>query len=230
VSGSASYVVHVNIMNTTLIYCYDAYCGWCYGFSEVMKKINSAYKNRLQFEVLSGGMILPEEPLPIAVTAKYILEAYKRVEELTGIKFGEDYLWHIQHPDQSDWFPNSEKPAIALCIFKEYFPDLQVSFASDMQYALHFEGRDLTDNESYRLLLGKYNIPAEEFYEKLDEEEYKEEAYYEFALCKQLNVAGFPAVFLQLSETKFYQVVQGYTSFESIDERIKNVLKENKPE
>jgi putative protein-disulfide isomerase len=215
-------------MNTTLIYCYDAYCGWCYGFSEVMKKINSAYKNRLQFEVLSGGMILPEEPVPIAATAKYILGAYKRVEELTGIKFGNDYLWHIQHPDQSDWFPNSEKPAISLCIFKEYFPDLQVSFASDMQYALHFEGRDLTDNESYRLLLEKYNIPPEEFYEKLDEEEYKEEAYYEFASCKQLNVTGFPAVFLQLSETKFCQLVQGYTPFESIDERIKNVLKEIK--
>ncbi len=96
-----------------------------------------------------------------------------------------------------------------------------------MQYALHFEGRDLTDNESYRLLLEKYNIPAEEFYEKLDETEYKEEAYYEFALCKQLNVTGFPAVFLQLSETKFYQVAQGYTPFENIDERIRNVLKEN---
>lgn len=217
-------------MNTTLIYCYDAYCGWCYGFSEVMKKINSAYKNKLQFEVLSGGMILPEEPVPIATTAKYILEAYKRVEELTGVKFGGDYLWHIQHPDQSDWFPNSEKPAIAMCVFKEYFPDLQVSFASDLQYALHFEGRDLTDNESYRLLLGKYNISAEEFYEKLDDEEYKEQAYYEFALCKQLNVTGFPAVFLQLSETKFYQVAQGYTPFDSIDERIKNVMMQNKLE
>ena len=67
-------------MDTTLIYCYDAYCGWCYGFSEVMKKINSAYKNKLEFEVLSGGMILPEDPVPISATAKYILGAYKRVE------------------------------------------------------------------------------------------------------------------------------------------------------
>ena len=217
-------------MGTTLIYCYDAYCGWCYGFSEVMKKINSAYKNKLQFEVLSGGMIVPEEPVPIAATAKYILESYKRVEELTGIKFGEDYLWHIRHPEQSDWFPNSEKPSIALCIFKEYFPELQVSFASDLQYALHFEGRDLTDNESYRLLLEKYNIPSAEFYEKLDAEEYKELAHYEFALCRQLNVTGFPAVFLQLSETKFYQVAQGYTPFESMNDRIENVLLENKRE
>lgn len=213
-------------MNATLIYCYDAYCGWCYGFSEVIKKIHSEYKNKMEFEVLSGGMVLPEEPVPIGNTAKYIEQGYKRVEELTGAKFGEDYLWHIKHPDQSDWFPNSEKPAIALCIFKEYFPNQQVSFAADLQYTLHFEGRDLTDDEAYTQLLEKYNLPAEDFFEKLHDEVYKEQAYYEFALCKQLKVSGFPAVYLQVSDTKFYQLAQGYTSFESLDERIKNVLKE----
>jgi putative protein-disulfide isomerase len=212
---------------TTLIYCYDAYCGWCYGFSEVIKKINSEYKNKLNFEVLSGGMILPEEPVAISATAKYIESAYKRVEETTGIKFGEDYLWHIKHPEASDWFPNSEKPAIALCVFKDYYPDKQISFAGDLQYALHFEGRDLTDDEAYRLLLDKYNIPAEEFYEKLEDEEYKERAYYEFDFCTQLNVTGFPAVFLQLTDNKFYKIAEGYTDYETLKERIGRAMQEN---
>ena len=211
-------------MKKTLIYCYDAYCGWCYGFSEVIKKIHSEYKNTLDFEVLSGGMILPEEPVAIGATAKYIESAYPRVEEITGAKFGEDYLWHIKHPDASDWFPNSEKPAIALCVFKDYYPDQQVSFAADLQYAHHFEGRDLTDDEAYRLLLYKYNIPAEEFYEKLDDEEYKDQAHHEFALCKQLKVTGFPAVFLQTSETKFFMIAQGYTDFDTLNKRLKNLL------
>ena len=213
-------------MEPTLIYCYDAYCGWCYGFSEVMKKINSAYKNRLEIEVLSGGMILPEEPIHISATAGYISKAYKNTEELTGVKFGEDYLWHINHPDISDWYPNSEKPAIALCIFKEYFPDQQVNFAADLQYALHFEGRDLTDNEAYRNILLKYNLPAEEFYGMLTEEEYKEKAYYEFALCKQLNVTGFPAVLLQTSEIKFHLLARGYTDFETLNKRLDIALNE----
>ena len=211
----------------SLIYCYDAYCGWCYGFSEVMKKIYSKYRNTLDFEVLSGGMILPEEPVSIAATARYIEGAYRRVEEITGIKFGQDYLWHIQHPEVSDWFPHSEKPAIALCVFKDYYPDKQVSFAADLQYALHFEGRDLTDDEAYRLLLDKYNIDADEFYEKLGDEEYKERAHYEFALCKQLHVTGFPAVFIQLTDTRFYLIAEGFTDFETLDQRIENVLKEN---
>lgn len=213
-------------MKPTLIYCYDAFCGWCYGFSEVMKKIYSEYKTKLEIEVLSGGMILPEEPVHISASADYISKAYKNVEELTGIKFGEDYLWHINHPDVSDWYPNSEKPAIALCIFKEYFPDLQVNFGADLQYALYYEGRDLTDDEAYRNLLEKYNLPATEFYEKLHDESYKEKAHYEFALCKQLQVTGYPSVLLQLSETKFHLLARGYTDYETLNIRIENALNE----
>jgi putative protein-disulfide isomerase len=191
-----------------------------------MKKIYSEYKNKLDFEVLSGGMILPDHPVPISSIAGYVSTAYKNVEELTGIKFGKDYLWHIEHPDQSDWFLNSEKPAIALCVFKEYYPELQVIFAADLQYALHYEGRDLTDDEAYRHLLEKYNIPEEEFYEKMQEVEYKEMAHYEFALCKQLQVTGFPALLLQQSETKFHLLARGYTDYESLVKRLDNVLNE----
>ncbi|HMD00139.1 MAG TPA: DsbA family protein [Ferruginibacter sp.] len=216
-------------MPPTLIYCYDAYCGWCYGFSPVMKKIWETYKEKFEFEVLSGGMIIGEQVKPISFIASYIRHAYKRVEELTGIKFGDDFLWHINHPEDSDWHMNSEKPAIALCVFKKYFPQRQVEFATDLQYALNFEGRDLDDNEAYRHLLEKYDIPPEEFYERLKSPEFKEAAYYEFALCKQLQVEGFPQVFLQFSETKFYLVSKGYTDYDEVSKRIENILAENQP-
>ena len=63
-------------MKPTLIYCYDAYCGWCYGFSKVINTIAKEYPKKLYFEVLSGGMILPEKPVPIDNTAHYIQQAY----------------------------------------------------------------------------------------------------------------------------------------------------------
>jgi putative protein-disulfide isomerase len=213
-------------MQPVIFYCYDAYCGWCYGFSPVIKEIATVYKNSLSFEVLSGGMIISDTPKPISVTAGYIEKAYKTVEEYTGIQFGSDYLWHIRNPDKSDWYPNSEKPAIAMCIFKEYFPDEQVAFAADLQYALHYEGRDLCDDEAYRHLLEKYKIDADDFYSKLKSPEYKEKAYYEFSLVKQLQVTGFPAVLLQANESKFYLIARGYTNYETLHERIENVLKE----
>jgi putative protein-disulfide isomerase len=123
------------MIKPTLIYCYDAYCGWCYGFSPVIKQIGEDYKDQFEFEVFSGGMILSTEAKHISVTAAYIQQAYKGVEEYTGIQFGADYLWHINNPDLSDWYPNSEKPAIALCIFKEFYPERQIAFAADLQYA-----------------------------------------------------------------------------------------------
>lgn len=212
-------------MTPTLFYCYDAYCGWCYGFSPVMQQIHQEYP-QLPLEVLSGGMILPEEPVSIAATAGYIQKAYKTVEEYTGISFGPDYLWHINNPDLSDWFPNSEKPAIALCIFKEFYPEKQLAFASDLQYALHFEGRDLTDDEAYRHLLEKYSINPETFYSKLKSEEYKEQAYYEFSLVKQLQVTGYPCLLLQVNESKFHLIARGYTDYDTLKPRLDNVLKE----
>ena len=216
-------------MKPLLIYCYDAYCGWCYGFSPVMKQIATGFNDQLDIEVLSGGMLIGDLVVPIEKTAPYISGAYKRVEELTDIKFGPDFLWHIENPDRSDWKMNSEKPAIALCILKEYFPGRQLEIASDLQYALNYEGRDLDDNEAYRHLLDKYGIVAEAFYEKLGSETYKEQAYYEFSLCKQLQVDSFPQVLLQVGETRFHLVAKGFTSYSDLEGRIEKALLEAEP-
>jgi putative protein-disulfide isomerase len=213
-------------MGPVIIYCYDAYCNWCYGFSPVIVKTAGDYKNKLPFEVLSGGMILPETPKPVSVMADYFLQNCQTVAEHTGAEFGEDFLWHIKNPDLSDWFPNSEKAAIALCVFKEYHPDKQVVFAADLQYALQYEGRDLCDNEAYRHLLEKYTIPADAFYNALKDPAYKEKAYHEFSLCKQLQVTGFPAVLMQVNESKFILLASGYTTYAILKERIETALKD----
>ena len=49
-------------MSPVVIYCYDAYCGWCYGFSPVIKQIAEEYKDHFDIEVLSGGMIITDKP------------------------------------------------------------------------------------------------------------------------------------------------------------------------
>lgn len=213
-------------MTPTLYYCYDAYCGWCYGFSPIISRIFGEYRESIAFEVLSGGMILPASPQPLAATAGYIRKAYRVVEERTGIRFGQDWLWHIFHPDESDWYPSSEKPAIAMCVFRDYHPELCVPFSAELQYALHYEGRDLTDDEAYRHLLEKFGIPEAEFYRKLHDPGYKEKAYEEFALVQQLKVTGFPTVFLQVSDSKLYLLSRGYTDYQSLKKSLGEAIGE----
>ena len=207
-----------------LLYCYDAYCNWCYAFSPVISKIAGEFDNRLPVEVLSGGMIITDPPKPFSVIAAYVKANCETVTAQTGAEFGHDYLWHINNPDLSDWFPSSLKPAIALCIFKEYYPDKQVAFAADLLYALQYEGRDLCDNEAYRHLLEKYQLNADEFYTLLKDPIYKEKAQYEFDICRQLHVTGYPTLLLQLSESKFVLIASGYTSFEVVRQRIAEAL------
>lgn len=211
-------------MKPVLIYCFDAYCSWCYGFSPVIKKAAEKYKDVVEQEVIPGGMILPEIATPIEAIAPAYHQSYKTVEETAGVQFGSDFLWHINNPDQSDWFPNSEKAAIAICVFKEFYPDHQIQFAHDLQKSLFSEGRDLTDNEAYRHLLERFAIHPEVFFKRLNSEEYKEKAYYEFQLVKQLQVTGFPTVFVQTGDLKFQMVARGFTDFETLTTRIDNVL------
>ncbi len=205
-----------------LVYCYDAYCGWCYGFSSVMQQIKDSFS--LEVDVLSGGMVIDETVHHISHMADYIKSSYKNVEELAGVQFGEHYLWHIENPSESDWIINSEMPSIALCIIKDLQPQNAWAFAKDMQWALFAEGRDLCDVHAYDLLLDKYGIEKMVFYEKWKQVDYKEKARYEFALVKQLGVTGYPTLLLQVGETKLYLLARGFTDVETVKERISQLV------
>jgi putative protein-disulfide isomerase len=193
----------------------------------VIKSLHEKYKTKFDFETISGGMIPVDATQHIGKIAGYIKDAYKTVEQTTGIKFGTDFLWHINNPDLSDWHPNSEMAAIAMSILKDINPDKSIEFAADLQFALYSEGRDLTDPEAYRHLIEKYEFDPKVFYENLKSEEYKEKAYYDFSLIKQLNVNGFPTLFIQISESKLYMIARGYTDQKSIEKRIDDIMLEN---
>ena len=211
-------------MTPTVYYCYDAYCGWCYGFSPVIKAVSEEYADRLAFEALSGGMIPKESAQPIGRIAGFLREAYPAVEQTTGIRFGRDFLWHIENPEQSDWFPHSEKAAVAMVILKEHAAERSIEFASDLQKALYLEGRDLTDDEAYRHLLGKYGLSEEMFYSRLNDETYISRAHHEFSMVRQLQVTGFPAVLMQTGELRFILLARGFTDADTLRERIDSAL------
>ena len=206
-----------------IIYVYDALCGWCYGFSPVLKECYEKHKNEFEFEVLSGGMMIGDRVGSINDIAPYIKSAYHTVETTTGVKFGEAYLRVLE---DGSMVLNSEMPSIALSLFKQYFPEQSVLFAHEIQNALYFDGRNPSEIETYRYIAVNHGIDPDEFEVKMKMESSKEAAYYDFALAKQLRVESFPAVLIQSSETGFYLIAKGYTDSATLELRIENVLKE----
>lgn len=204
-----------------IIYVYDALCGWCYGFSEVMSKLYQEYKDDFSFEVISGGMILGDREGPISNAAELIKTHLPRIEETTGVVFGEGF-WKVL--EDGTQFQSSEKPAIALAVFKSFLPEQAVLFAADLHKAKFTIGADLSLDESYLPIISEYKIDAADFLRKLNSEEFKQAAYYEFALAKQLQVSGYPAAFIKVDDRNFHMIAKGYADHDTMKLRITNVL------
>jgi len=204
-----------------IIYVYDALCGWCYGFSPVINRLYDNYKSILDIEVISGGMVLGKSSGPIGEVAGYISEAYKKVEEKTGVKFGSAFLNHTLKEGIAtfDSFP----PAKALKIFKELKQEKALEFASDIQTAIYFEGDDPTDMCTYAGMAAKYGVSKNDFEILWSSVDYDVRTREEFIFAQQLNVTGYPTVFVEVENT-YHVIARGYTSYRVIRDRLEHLV------
>lgn len=211
-----------NPNKSKIIYVFDPMCGWCYGFSKVMDQYENQHKNKYDFEVISGGMVVGEREGPIGDFADYILSAYKRVEEYSGITYGEPYLAKLR--DKSLW-SSSVMPSIAIETFKRFEPSHVVEFSSAVQRAYFYEGKDLRNTAVYTELIKPYNINSEAFLTLLQSEEMRLEATRGYQTAANFGVTGYPAVILQ-HKGKYYMVAKGFTDYNTFAKTIETV--ENK--
>lgn len=204
-------------MNTTkpkIIYVFDPMCGWCYGFSKVMDTFAEKHQNDYSFEIISGGMVVGEREGPIGDFADYILGAYKRVEEYSGITFGEAYLDQLR---TKKLWSSSVMPSIALETFKQFKPESALWFASEVQRAYFHDGKDLRDQQVYLTLIKKYGIDEQQFLAKLTSPEMKAAAETGFKQSAAFGVTGFPCVIME-SKGKYYAIAKGFTDLTTLEQ------------
>ncbi|MDQ3048338.1 MAG: DsbA family protein [Bacteroidota bacterium] len=205
-----------------IIYVYDPLCGWCYGFSPVIKKIREEYNEKIDFNILSGGMVIGEREGMIGDFADYILSAIPRVEEYTGVVFGEGYKSKLR--DKS-LFQSSLKPSIATEVFKSFNLDQAISFASEIQQIHYTEGDDLQGDAVYSKIAGRYGIDEKEFQKRMESNEYRNKTLNAFSYIKGWEITGFPAV-LMVKDEKYYLIAKGYLPYEDLKSTIEKVLVE----
>lgn len=182
-----------------VLYVFDAMCGWCYGFSPVIKKASEVFSGDFYFAAVSGGMMTGDSVKPIASMADYIKKAIPRVEESTGVKFGEGYLNLV---NEGSYLLNSIKPGIAMMAFKSFYPFRSIEFAHDLQKAHMGEGKNLNERAVYLDHIKKYEIREDEFLERVNSDECREQTYREFEEVKKVGLTGFPSVLVQQGDRK----------------------------
>ena len=204
-----------------LLYIYDPLCGWCFGFGPVMKKVYRNFKNEMDFDVISGGMITGDRVGPLSEVADYIGKAYKVVEKTTGVKFGKGFV--DGSLKKGDVIFNSYPPSKALTVFKDLKPEKALQFSKAIQDAIYVEGKDPSDEGVYLDLAIEFGADREDFKILRASPDYDVRTREDFVFANRLGVTGFPAVFLE-NQGKYHIVSRGYTEYGILEERLNHLM------
>lgn len=207
-----------------LFYFYDPLCGWCFGFSPVIKALEEKFGTEISFEAISGGMILGERVKPLREMHSYLRDAMPRLEEMTGVKFGKEYMKVFE---EGSIELNSETPCIAMTVYKSMSSGSSIDFASALQNELYIHGKDINNLENYKGLAEKFKLDWDVFREKMKSDTYKKKTYEEFESARKMGINGFPAVVLQF-ESQGYLIAKGYRSEQEMTKVIDEIIKKEK--
>lgn len=124
----------------TLHYIFDPLCGWCYGAAQLVHALAARLDAATPLQLWPGALF--PEPVRIAPGMRaHIVEADKRIAQLTGAPFGAAYLARIGDPAVlvSLW----SVPLIAALAAAPR--ERQLELLEALQRAHYVDGRDLAD-------------------------------------------------------------------------------------
>lgn len=205
----------------TLITVFDPLCGWCYGFSPVLLRLQDKYRQQLSFDVLSGGMITGSSVGPLANMASFISQAYPVVEQHSGVKFGKGFLNALKEGRGTF---SSLEPSNALKALKELFPEEGLQIAHEIQALIYDQGIDPVDYEAYLPMFRKRGVDDGLALGRMRSAETAQLSVLDFAQSQQWGIRGFPACLVETPQGKLYGISNGYLPFEELEKRVQPYL------
>lgn len=123
-----------------LVYVFDAYCGWSYGFAPTLAEVTLRHPG-LPVEVVSGGLFTGPRAVPIREFG-YVQGANTKIGELTGVEFGAGYERLIA---DGSFVMDSLDAARGMAALRQAAPDRAVELAIAVQAAFYQDGLSLSD-------------------------------------------------------------------------------------
>jgi putative protein-disulfide isomerase len=206
-----------NTPDITLLYVMDPHCGWCFGFGKVIEQLYHHYKNNesVQFEVLAGGLFVPKIPASKAF-ADEKRPIIKRIEEMSGVKFSEDYIANVLGGND---FVDSEVPCRVLNTANALNPKQIIPFMEDLLKEQFGNAKNLSHFENAVSTIEKYGMNAQDFRAAFDSESIKKLTLDNFEKAHQI-VTGYPVLFARDSNGNLQKLAGGYAPFDRLKNKI----------
>lgn len=175
---------------TQVVYVFDAYCGWCYGFGATVQHFWDLNRNRVGFSAISGGLFLGERRLPIS-TFGFIEAANARLTEVTGAEFGEPYQ-HVLR--DGSLVMDSEAAAAGFAALRDQAPERSIEIANAVQRSFFRGGRSLSDVQTFTDLARAYHLDADRVERFIAGPDGRAAAMHDFSLARALGANAFPTL------------------------------------
>ncbi|UTW50181.1 DsbA family protein [Bacterioplanoides sp. SCSIO 12839] len=206
---------------TTLIYCYDPMCSWCWGFKPVWQRL----QEMLQPQITQGELIIEyrvgglardsDQPMPETMQ-NMLQDTWRNIRQQLGTEFNFDF-WHDCQPRRSTY------PACRACLVARKH-GLEEKMIEQIQHAYYLNAQNPSNNSTLKQCAHNIGIEGDIFDASLKEIEANQTLEREIRGARQLGLNSFPSLALMKNEQVIH-IALDYHDANVMAERIQQVLK-----
>ncbi len=200
-------------------YIADPMCSWCWGFAPVMEAIRADFGERLDIQLICGGLRPGTSEEFTEGWRQIVLHHWHEVNRATGQPFN----FELAMP--AGWRYDTEPSARAAVAVRQLSPGAAIDFLEAAQRAFYAENRDVTDEAVLADIAEEVGVARYEFLEKFNDRNTKWCAKSDFARARSYGITGFPSIVLEDAREPIL-LTFGYQPYEVLQPRIEQWLGE----
>ncbi|TIT24300.1 MAG: DsbA family protein [Mesorhizobium sp.] len=185
----------------SVVYVFDAYCGWCWGFSQRISEFERSNRDRVKFSAISGGLFTGSRIVPISHLT-HVPEATERIIRLTGAEFGPDFRTIVE---QGSFEMDSGAAGAAMAALRAQAPDRAVHWAKQLQAAFYTHGLSLSEPSTIAAIASANGLDKDKVLQSITDGTAQAQAEADFALTRTLRVSSYPTL-LYIDGTSVHQL------------------------
>lgn len=209
--------IHNNSMFKRLIYIADPMCSWCYGFSPIIQKIREEYKERLDFELILGGL-RPGGGDPWNQQFKdFLRHHWEEVHARSKQPFSFDLF------DLEEFNYDTEPACRAVRVIRDLSPEHELSFFSKVQRGFYLENKVPQVLNFYEPIVRNVGVDWEAFVGKYQDDIYISKTREDFQKAARMGIRGFPSLVIE-QDNRLQLVSHGYMNLDQVRDRIEGLI------
>jgi putative protein-disulfide isomerase len=200
-----------------LMYFGDPMCSWCWGLTHHLEKTIAHFEDPLDFEIIMGGLRVGDGEAWNDQMKQFLKGHWQHVSEASGQEFNYGLF------KKESFNYDTEPVCRAVSIVKHIEKSKVLCFYRNVQHGFYVENKDPNELKFYESICNKLNVDFSRFSELFNSEAGKILVNTDFQKTQEYGVTGFPTLALQ-TNNRLVSIVQGYSTFEGMKERIESSL------